>query len=772
MLLAFWGGEAFARSITARQAEQAVSGWLGTGAQSAQSVRGLRVKGIEVFTDEMGEPAYYCAALAPSGFVLVSSDDEIEPIIGFSYEGHYDPSESNPLGALVSSDIRGRIAAVRSERGQRDFRHRRLRARAKGRWDRFIGAGPARTEGYILADLTTPEGSLESSGMLDVRVGPLLQSTWAQHNVCDIPCYNYYTPDNYRAGCVAVTMAQIMRYHQHPAGAIGVEGFWIRKDNSDWYGAFTLGGDGAGGPYLWDYMAFTPTCATTAFERSAIGALCYDAAISINTVFGYTSSQADTLKAKESLVETFKYAYSVKGYNGGDNIGDALLGMINPNLDAGDPVILGIRGTSGHAVVCDGYGYSDWTLYHHLNMGWGGVYDAWYNLPNIDCNPSYSSIYKCVYNIRPTGSFGGEVISGRLYYPTGSPIANKTVYAQALDYSELYSTTSDDKGIYAFDDLAPESRYSIYSSAPEGYRFDNPEVRTGRSRDNSAVSGNIWGVNLPARPEFEALVGHWKLDEASGERAADSAGINDGTVYGGASWAASGGAFDGALSFDGNDYVEIPDEGNFDLEDEITVAAWVNISVVDKDWQSVITKGDSAWRLSTLRSESKFHFAVTGPPNHVAVDGSVSIGPNEWHHVCGIYDGSNVRLYIDGMQDPSSPVAYSGGITTNDYPVYIGENAENTGRRWKGLIDDVRIYNYALSAGEAAKLMCRAPAAGDINSDCQVDMTDYAVFTSAWLSSPGDAKWNSECDISSPADGVVDMRDLNIFLNDWPRGSQ
>jgi hypothetical protein len=55
---------------------------------------------------------------------------------------------------------------------------------------------------------------------------------------------------------------------------------------------------------------------------------------------------------------------------------------------------------------------------------------------------------------------------------------------------------------------------------------------------------------------------------------------------------------------------------------------------------------------------------------------------------------------VDGVEDPKSPLAYSGGITTNDEPVYIGENSEWKARKWNGLIDDVRIYSYALSKEE------------------------------------------------------------------------
>jgi len=765
LLLGVCGGNAPARSITAHQAEKAVSAWLRTGAPSLQRNLARQAKKVRAFADEAGEPIYYVVCLKPSGFVIVSADDELEPIVAFADDGVYDPSPENPLGALAANDLKGRIAAVRTRRHLQTARRRARALRAKKKWDRFVQPSETPDEGFTLTDPAATASGISTGAISDMRVSPLLGSKWGQNGVCDEVCFDYYTPGNYLAGCVAITMAQVMRYHQHPTAGIGIEGFWIKKDNSDWYGAFTRGGDGSGGPYHWYDMVLVPTCSITLNERRAIGALCYDAAISVNTVFRYDSSQADTLKAKDALVETFMYAGAVTGFNGGNNIGDGLIEMINPNLDAKDPVIIGIQGAGGHAVVCDGYGYNSSTLYHHLNMGWRGLYDAWYNLPNIDSNPSYTSIYKCIYNIRPIDG-GGEVVSGRIYSPSGEPIANPSVYAQPVAGCLGVDAESDENGIYAFDNLVAATTYTIYVSA-EGYTFPPSNITTGTSRDNSAVSGNVWGVDFYGQYASDALIGRWKLDETSGETAEDSAGVNDGTVYGGAAWQSSGGMFDGALLFGGDDYVHIPNEWNFDMDEQITVASWVKIDTVNKDWQAVITKGDSAWRLSTLRSERRFHFSVTGPPNYTAVDGSLSVPAGEWHHVCGTYDGTNIRLYIDGGEDPSGPVAYSGGITTNNFDVYIGENAENQGRYWRGAIDEVRIYNYALTAGAVANLMCREPAPGDVNHDCVVDMADYAVLTAAYLSQPGDPRWNPDCDISSPADDIVDMRDFNVFLSSW-----
>ncbi|MBN2133714.1 MAG: PASTA domain-containing protein [Sedimentisphaerales bacterium] len=195
----------------------------------------------------------------------------------------------------------------------------------------------------------------------------------------------------------------------------------------------------------------------------------------------------------------------------------------------------------------------------------------------------------------------------------------------------------------------------------------------------------------------EGLLAHWKLD---GD-ATDSAGANHGIVHGNPVWTT--GKVDGALRLDGvGDYVDCVNKAALSLTDQMTVAAWVNIAAVHPDWKSIIAKGDSAWRLSTLPGQRKFHFGVGGPPDYPDVDGVREVSLGQWHHVVGTYDGSTIRLYVDGVLDATLP--YTGGIDANTQPVFIGENSEMRGRTWQGLIDDVRVYNRVLYADEVAAL--------------------------------------------------------------------
>jgi hypothetical protein len=201
--------------------------------------------------------------------------------------------------------------------------------------------------------------------------------------------------------------------------------------------------------------------------------------------------------------------------------------------------------------------------------------------------------------------------------------------------------------------------------------------------------------------ELAGLVGWWKFDETQGTNALDSSGGNHtGRLVGNAKWAP--GKVGGALALDGaGSFVQIADKSAFDLSGQTTLACWVNIHSVPAEWAAIITKGDSAWRLSTYQRESKFHFSV-GTALAAGLNGSAAINTNEWHHLAAVYDGSVQQIYIDGKLDATQP--WTGGIASNDADVLIGENSEQTQRFFDGLIDDVRVYNYALSENQIKAL--------------------------------------------------------------------
>ena len=228
----------------------------------------------------------------------------------------------------------------------------------------------------------------------------------------------------------------------------------------------------------------------------------------------------------------------------------------------------------------------------------------------------------------------------------------------------------------------------------------------GQKRDRKltwhATTDNAWeNPQSFGNAELGGLLGWWKLDEKEGTIAADNSGNgNDGTLIGSPVWRPQGGKIGGAIELGGKgDYVKIANESAFDITSQITIATWVNITSVPQEWTGIVTKGDTAWRLSTSFANNMFHFGVS---REDYLNGRTTVSSGQWHHVACVYDGSKMSIYVDGKLDVSKP--RSGPIATNNFPVCIGENIELTGHCWNGLIDDVRVYNYALSENEIAAL--------------------------------------------------------------------
>ena len=479
---------AVAAPVTAKNATTAVINWLHADRMPLGETLGGTILRVDTFSDKSGNPIYYVVYLDPSGFVIVAGDDLVEPIVGFARAGQYDPSSQNPLGALVSKDLPARVAYAR-QMSATSANANALQAQAK--WQQLA---PANGSPVVTPNVLTT--------VSQVRVAPFTQTTWDQQTAAaadTTACYNYCTPpygdgniNNYPAGCVATAMAQLMRYYQFPNTSIGMASLPITVDG---YGSsYTLRGGGSGSAYVWGNMPLVPSVSPTLAQCQAIGALLADAGATVNMAYGSSGSSSALMDAKTALTGTFHFNNAIQGFNNNADIGAGLVGMINPNLDARYPVLLGIQGSSGgHAVVADGYGTNSSTLYHHLNLGWSGVSSAWYALPLIDTSSGYTAtvVDQCVYNAFTNGS--GEIISGQVLDQISRPVTNATVTATGT--GGPYTTTTDSLGIYALARIHSSTSYAI-TVTKANYSSVSTNVTTGTSSDRSATSGNRGGVDL------------------------------------------------------------------------------------------------------------------------------------------------------------------------------------------------------------------------------------------------------------------------------------
>ena len=224
------------------------------------------------------------------------------------------------------------------------------------------------------------------------------------------------------------------------------------------------------------------------------------------------------------------------------------------------------------------------------------------------------------------------------------------------------------------------------------------------------------------------LVGHWTFDDGEGAIARDvSGGENHGRIMGGAKW--TDGKIGGALAFDGeDDFVSIPNQDHFNLTGGITVLAWVQVRSFTRPWQAIVTKGDRAWRLHRANERQSVGFACSDLARDQVGDllGKTDIADGEWHHVAGILDEGKMSIFVDGVLDASA--TFSPNISTNEYPVLIGANAQVKGRWFHGIIDEVRIYDRALSLDEL-----RALAGG---GETGVPVPDKPVAAETAIASP------------------------------------
>jgi hypothetical protein len=159
-----------------------------------------------------------------------------------------------------------------------------------------------------------------------------------------------------------------------------------------------------------------------------------------------------------------------------------------------------------------------------------------------------------------------------------------------------------------------------------------------------------------------------------------------------------------ALTYSGSaQYISVPDASSLNPTAAVTVSAWVKHAGAITQWQSIVTKGDGSYRLHLNTNTSAFDFGTThGGGAFTDTDSGIIPVNGQWYHVVGVHDANGDYIYVNGVLKATS--SYTANLDVSIFPVGIGENTEHFSRSWDGVIDDVRIYNRALSATEIQQL--------------------------------------------------------------------
>jgi hypothetical protein len=187
----------------------------------------------------------------------------------------------------------------------------------------------------------------------------------------------------------------------------------------------------------------------------------------------------------------------------------------------------------------------------------------------------------------------------------------------------------------------------------------------------------------------------YSFNENSGPTAHDASGnANNGTLQGGTSWTTSG-KYGNAILFNGTSgYVNVPSSSSLQLASAITLEAWVNPSLLSGVWRDVIYKGQDNYYLEADSTSGK---PATRTTPDGALFGTGSLTINTWSHLAATYDGTTLRLYVNGVQVSSR--AQTGAIAVSTNPLQIGGDTFY-GQYFLGRIDEIRVYNRALSAAQ------------------------------------------------------------------------
>jgi hypothetical protein len=234
-----------------------------------------------------------------------------------------------------------------------------------------------------------------------------------------------------------------------------------------------------------------------------------------------------------------------------------------------------------------------------------------------------------------------------------------------------------------------------------GQYFDG-RIDEVRIYDRALSEAEVQGDGAaPLQTPQKAPVAAYSFDEGEGEAVEDLTGAEHTATIEGAEW--TRGKFGGALRFDGGDQLTIPASEDLNLTEAFTLEAWIKPEA-EAEYGHLFAKEDAsevnaAYVITEHGSKLAAHLGVPGVQKESPSE-ALEVGP--WQHIAATFDGGRVRLYVNSELVGTAPVAE---ILSTNGALRIGDSAIwGSGKGFDGRIDEVRIYDRALSADEAADI--------------------------------------------------------------------
>lgn len=318
-----------------------------------ESQKEIQIKQVFTYQNANNIPVYI-VTFEKGGYVMVSGDDSMEPVIGYALEGEIPTlNQKTDLHPMLQTRLNKTIRHARRVQSN----HGRI-----SKWEK-----------------------LKKSNFVQAResnaVAPLIQTLWKQGSPYN---QNFPTMNGTKTltGCMPTAVSQIMKYYNHPAQATGSTSYYWERGNE------MVDVDFSNVTFNWSAMPNTLTSASSATAKQEVSNLMYYVAAGIQANFGRDQdggTDASAIYIEDALGDYFgydkssMYAAALAAYTTSE-----WRNLIKNELDASRPVLYtGQDGNLGHAFVCDGYDFTNGE-YFHINWGWGGILNGYFLLNNLD----------------------------------------------------------------------------------------------------------------------------------------------------------------------------------------------------------------------------------------------------------------------------------------------------------------------------------------------------------------------------------------------------